>query len=213
MIKGKIDKQSLWIIGISILILSALGLFYLDKSKEGISLETALPTDQNEEFQLEETDVSDEAKKSAEEKEDIYVHISGEVKNPGVVKLKNGARLYEAVEKAGGITEEGNYDSVNLASVVADQQKVKIGNINDKKGDENFLDDGNVTIQSNNMININSANKSELETLPGIGAAIAKKILEYREENNGFKTIDEIKNVNRIGDKTFEMIKNLISVN
>ncbi|HAE61496.1 MAG TPA: competence protein ComEA [Eubacteriaceae bacterium] len=213
MIKGKIDKQSLWIIGISILILSALGLFYLDKSKEGISLETALPTDQNEEFQLEETDVSDEAKKSAEEKEDIYVHISGEVKNPGVVKLKNGARLYEAVEKAGGITEEGNYDSVNLASVVADQQKVKIGNINDKKGDENFLDDGNVTIQSNNMININSANKSELETLPGIGAAIAQKILEYREENNGFKTIDEIKNVNRIGDKTFEMIKNLISVN
>jgi competence protein ComEA len=212
-IKGKIDKQSLWIIGISILILSALGLFYLDKSKEGISLETALPTDQNEEFQLEETDVSDEAKKSAEEKEDIYVHISGEVKNPGVVKLKNGARLYEAVEKAGGITEEGNYDSVNLASVVADQQKVKIGNINDKKGDENFLDDGNVTIQSNNMININSANKSELETLPGIGAAIAQKILEYREENNGFKTIDEIKNVNRIGDKTFEMIKNLISVN
>lgn len=213
MIKGKIDKQSLWIIGISILILSALGLFYLDKSKEGISLETALPTDQNEEFQLEETDVSDEAKKSAEEKEDIYVHISGEVKNPGVVKLKNGARLYEAVEKAGGITEEGDYDSVNLASVVADQQKVKIGNINDKKGDENFLDDGNVTIQSNNMININSANKSELETLPGIGAAIAQKILEYREENNGFKTIDEIKNVNRIGDKTFEMIKNLISVN
>jgi competence protein ComEA len=212
-IKGKIDKQSLWIIGISILILSALGLFYLDKSKEGISLETALPTDQNEEFQLEETDVSDEAKKSAEEKEDIYVHISGEVKNPGVVKLKNGARLYEAVEKAGGITEEGDYDSVNLASVVADQQKVKIGNINDKKGDENFLDDGNVTIQSNNMININSANKSELETLPGIGAAIAQKILEYREENNGFKTIDEIKNVNRIGDKTFEMIKNLISVN
>jgi competence protein ComEA len=212
-IKGKIDKQSLWIIGISILILSALGLFYLDKSKEGISLETALPTDQNEEFQLEETDVSDEAKKSAEEKEDIYVHISGEVKNPGVVKLKNGARLYEAVEKAGGITEEGNYDSVNLASVVADQQKVKIGNINDKKGDENFLDDGNVTIQSNNMININAANKSELETLPGIGAAIAQKILEYREENNGFKTIDEIKNVNRIGDKTFEMIKNLISVN
>lgn len=213
MIKGKIDKQSLWIIGISILILSALGLFYLDKSKEGISLETALPTDQNEEFQLEETDVSDEAKKSAEEKEDIYVHISGEVKNPGVVKLKNGARLYEAVEKAGGITEEGDYDSVNLASVVADQQKVKIGNINDKKGDENFLDDGNVTIQSNNMININAANKSELETLPGIGAAIAQKILEYREENNGFKTIDEIKNVNRIGDKTFEMIKNLISVN
>jgi competence protein ComEA len=212
-IKGKIDKQSLWIIGISILILSALGLFYLDKSKEGISLETALPTDQNEEFQLEETDVSDEAKKSAEEKEDIYVHISGEVKNPGVVKLKNGARLYEAVEKAGGITEEGDYDSVNLASVVADQQKVKIGNINDKKGDENFLDDGNVTIQSNNMININAANKSELETLPGIGAAIAQKILEYREENNGFKTIDEIKNVNRIGDKTFEMIKNLISVN
>jgi competence protein ComEA len=63
------------------------------------------------------------------------------------------------------------------------------------------------------MININSANKSELETLPGIGAAIAQKILEYREENNGFKTIDEIKNVNRIGDKTFEMIKNLISVN
>jgi competence protein ComEA len=97
--------------------------------------------------------------------------------------------------------------------VVADQQKVKIGNINDKKGDENFLDDGNVTIQSNNMININAANKSELETLPGIGAAIAQKILEYREENNGFKTIDEIKNVNRIGDKTFEMIKNLISVN
>lgn len=213
MIKGKIDKQSLWIIGISILILSALGLFYLDKSKEGISLEAALPTDQNEEFQLEETDVSDEEKKSTEEKEDIYVHVSGEVKNPGVVKLKNGARLYEAVEKAGGITEEGDYDSVNLASVVADQQKVKIGNINDKKGDENFLDDGNVTIQSNNMININSANKSELETLPGIGAAIAQKILEYREENNGFKTIDEIKNVNRIGDKTFEMIKNLISVN
>ncbi len=219
MIKGKLDRQSVWIIGISLLILSAFVLFYTGFARGNISLSSDYEIEENMEEdaaqeKMSDTDIISGDEDMAEEELEIYVHVSGEVKSPGVVKLKSGARLYEAVEKAGGITKEGDYDSVNLASLLTDQQKVVIGNINEPKIPNSVYAGGSdAEITTSNKININSAGKTELETLPGIGSTIAQSIIDYRESNNGFASIDDIKNVNRIGDKTFDKIKDMITAN
>ncbi|MPW24625.1 ComEA family DNA-binding protein [Alkalibaculum sp. M08DMB] len=133
----------------------------------------------------------------------IFIHISGEVKNPGIVELLYGQRLYEALELIGGTTIEADIDQVNLAMIVEDQQKIVIPSKNENSEFEKNREEG--------MININTADLTELTKLPGIGETIANNIVIYRQDNNGFRKIDEIKNVSRIGDVTFEKIKDMIT--
>ncbi|MFZ7131726.1 MAG: helix-hairpin-helix domain-containing protein [Eubacteriales bacterium] len=136
-----------------------------------------------------------------ETQEFIIVHIAGEVENPGIVKLNDGQRLYEAIEEAGGITKEGDVDGINLAMILQDGQKINIPNKNINENSKQS-DDG--------LININTAEKEILMTLPGIGDTLAGSIIDYREKNNGFRNIEEIKNVPRIGNVTFERMKDEI---
>ena len=148
---------------------------------------------------------------------EIIIHIDGEVVSPGIVTLNDGSRISDAISAAGGLTENADLTNVNLAYVLHDGQKIHIPNISDEKNLQTVIQDaGNNVIVSDSIaqprININKASQSELESLPGIGSSIAMKIIEYRESNGKFKSIEEIMNVNGIGESKYNIIKDYISI-
>lgn len=150
--------------------------------------------------------------------EKIIIHITGEVKNQGIIKINSNSRLIDAIEAAGGLTENADISKINLAYVVSDGQKIYIPNVNDlieeyidsEAGEGVIVEDINSSKKT--LININTATQTELETLTGIGASTALKIINYRNENGKFKNIEEIKNVSGIGDAKYEAIKDNICV-
>lgn len=149
-------------------------------------------------------------------KKTITVFISGEVKNPGVVAIDAEKRLSDAVNELGGTTENADLNKVNLAVKLKDESHYIIPKIGDnleshnKETFENNIE--NDLNDKNNLININAASIQELDALPGVGEATANKIVNYREEKGKFNSIEEIKNVNGIGDKKYEELKTLISI-
>ncbi len=155
----------------------------------------------------------------------IVVHITGEVKKTGIITLNKGARIADAIKAAGGTTSEADIDEVNLAYQLQDGQKIYIPNKKDKQKNESKVyitseSGNNVIIQENTSetggknkkVNINKATQSELETLPGIGEAMANRIIEYREQNGNFQKIEDLKNIKGIGEAKFDKIKELVTV-
>ena len=160
--------------------------------------------------------------KQTEEKNIIIVHITGAVKNPGIVRLEEGSRIEDAISKAGGLNEDADITNVNLAYILEDGIKIKIPSNSDVTGvqNENILnsDSGENIVEEfkdsnkSSPLNINKATEQDLQNLPGIGLSLASKIIEYREENGKFSTKEDIKNVNGIGESKYENIKEHICV-
>jgi len=151
------------------------------------------------------------------EPSEISVYICGNVKSPGVVKVKEGTRLDEAIAMVGGVNEDADLTSVNLAYKLADEDMVYIPKKGEGlKGTSKAIPGVNtvksVTVNSFRKVNINTASESELDTLEGVGPATAKAIIQYRNQNGPFKSIEEIKNVKGIGDSKFNSIKDSITV-
>ena len=151
----------------------------------------------------------------------VIVHISGAVRNPGVYQLRSTDRIVDAVKIAGGGTEEANLDLINLAALLKDGQKIivpsKIYNENGEEINKNIDNNTEVMYSSSSgsisgKININTANATMLQTLPGIGPVLSERIIEYRNQNGFFGIIDDIKDVSGIAEKKFEGIKDLICV-
>ena len=169
-----------------------------------------------------------------QEQEDIskiFIHVTGAVNNEGVVEIKEGSRIADAVEAANGFSEDADISQINLAYQLEDGQKIYIPRINDEKingeekvlqkeyvtdeaGDDIIIEEetSNIKRKENEKININTADQSSLEEIPGVGKATAQKIIEYRKTNGKFKSIDDIKNVSGIGDSKFENMKEKICV-
>lgn len=185
--------------------------------------EELLPYENEQEKNEEQEEISNQ-EETIEDVEIILVHITGEVKNVGVVELEKGARIIDAVNKAGGFTEYADTEEVNLAYELSDGiqiyipgKKEDIDNnerkyITTNSGDNVVMEEKRMEESNNILININEATQTELETLPGIGPSIALKIISYREKEGKFLTIEDIKNVSGIGDNKFENIKELICV-
>lgn len=153
----------------------------------------------------------------------ITIYISGEVQNPGVVTINSDQRLATAVEKLGGVTQNADMNNINLAMKLEDEmhyiipkkgEKIETNTMQNQNTSNNTIDESNINSNNNesNKININTATIDELDKIPGVGEATANKILSYREENGNFNSIEEIKNVNGIGEKKFENMKDLICV-
>lgn len=164
----------------------------------------------NEEILAEENETEDE---KIEETNEIIIHITGAINEPGIKRLKEGSRIEDAIEMAGGLTEDADISNVNLAYVLDDGIKIKIPSsidtqdpeeseiITEEPG-ENVIE--NIASSAKNTftkININKATEEELTNLPGIGEEIASKIIEYREQNGKFEDTEQIKNVNGIGER------------
>lgn len=157
------------------------------------------------------SNVSDSASQYNEDQPaKIKVYITGQVRNPGVIEVEEGSRLIDVIEKAGGPLEDADLLRVNLAIKVKDEGMYIIPKEGEPMPD---VMHGSSDMQKDEgKININTASEAELQQLPRIGPTLAKNIVEYREKNGPFKTIEEIKNVPRIGDKTFEGLRDLITV-
>lgn len=141
----------------------------------------------------------------------IMVDIKGAVNSPGVYEMPNNARLLDVIEKAGGFSEDADSRTVNLAQILTDQMMIYIP-AEGEEISENIQVTLTSEIESTKRININTADSIELTQLNGIGEARANSIVEYREENGRFKSIEEIKNVSGIGDSIFEGFKDDIVV-
>lgn len=152
--------------------------------------------------------VENDEKKENKNNGSMRVHVAGAVVNPGVYTLQGDARVIDAVEAAGGMTEDGNGDAMNLAAPISDGEKITVYTYDEVAA--STLGAGG-TIASG-LININTASKEELMSLPGIGEVIAGNIITYREKNGGFGRKEEIKEVNRIGDKIYKEIEDLITI-
>lgn len=180
-------------------------------TEESFFNETILETTETNEFKTEEI----------LEKNLISVHIAGSVKKEGVIQIEESSRLIDVIEKAGGLTEKADLSNVNLAYEIKDGQKIYIPN---KKDEENkgiimtempnyIIPKEETTTESGTLIiNINNATQTELEQLPGIGPSIASSIINYRKEKGNFKNIEEIKNVEGIGQAKYNKIKNYICI-
>lgn len=156
----------------------------------------------------------------------IYVDIGGSVLNPGVYEVKHGTRLFKVIELAGGLLENANVTNINQAKEVFDGEKIIIPNVYDEFDSQNSPDENNSSKECDqngqpnytysagdeDKININMADANSLQTIPGIGPSKANKIIEYRKINGPFKSIDELKNISGIGEKTFDDIKAFLSI-
>ena len=148
----------------------------------------------------------------------IYVYICGEVANPGVYELSEDSRIYEAVDAAGGFTENAARESINLASKVSDGMQITIYN----KEEAASLPAGGTSAGKNSgqdqmsgsssLVNLNTATKEELMTLKGIGESKAEDIIRYREKSGGFKKIEDIMKISGIKEAGFQKIKDSITV-
>ena len=149
-----------------------------------------------------------------ENKNMITIYISGEVNNPGVVNIESDKRLSDAIDKLGGLTQSADLNNINLAMKIEDAKHYIVPKIGEEiKNDETINNENQNNNKYNDKVNINHATVEELEKLTGIGQATANKIINYREEYGDFKSIEELKNVNGIGDKKYEQIKDEITLN
>ena len=152
--------------------------------------------------------------------EKIKVYIIGQVKTNGVIELEYGSRIEDAIIIAGGPTEIADLSKVNLAYQLEDGQKIYIPSIYDndvqyisaESGENIIEDDTNIENNKSKKININKSNLNELTSIPGVGESTAQKIIDYRNENGKFSSIEDLKKVSGIGDKKFEKIKEYVDI-
>lgn len=185
-----------------------------------------------------------EVSSHSEDADLIHIYIIGCVNNPGIITLKEGQLLYEAIEAAGGTTEDADLQNINMVYPLTENTMINIlpknretTNVKDENENNNkssvgsgvqiISDSGDAVLQftggnkanesrsthsTNGKININRASIDELDTLPGIGKATARDIVKYRENNGGYKKIEDIMRVPGIKEKRFEQIKDFITV-
>ena len=214
----KLKKEKVWILLVAIMFIAYMIYYIYDKFFESeeyiINNEFLMYGTENE---LNSTNKGSEIKSQNK----IVIHIIGEVENEGIVHIEEGARIIDAVDAAGGLTNLADISKVNLAYELKDGQMVKIPSIENNEESIDFVlsNSGEGTIVGDtsndsgiNKININKATIEELQTLPGIGKSTAEKIINYRKENGEFFEIDDIKNVSGIGESKFNSIKDRITV-
>ena len=146
----------------------------------------------------------------------IQVHITGEIEQPGVYELPVNSRVQDAIREAGGLTKDAEEQGINLAAILQDGQQIRVpcksNPLNQDPKPSNSNDSGRSAIEIPYQININTATADLLETLPGIGPVIASEIINFRQAEGEFNTIEEIQKVHGIGPIIFEGIKDLITV-
>lgn len=200
--------------GLIIFIIILLGIIsynYFSKSKNSIEVITNQKHQANSEAAKTSpaAAIESEVKKVDTAEKQISAYICGEVMKPGVYTMKEGDRVEALLDAAGGFTPNADPNVVNLSAKIQDEEKIRIPSKNENITEQ----EDSSTAGIKGKVNINSATKEQLETLDRIGSTLAQRIIDYRNAHGRFKTIEELKNVSGIGDKTFEHFKDNISVN
>ncbi|HET8958476.1 MAG TPA: ComEA family DNA-binding protein [Microcella sp.] len=143
----------------------------------------------------------------------VLVHVAGAVANPGVVELAEGARVLDAVARAGGAADDAELTAVNLARVVVDGEQIVVPRVGEAPAPgPGAPGSGAASPGATGLVNINVADATALETLPGVGPALAARIIAWRDENGPFRSVDELLAVSGIGEKTLDGFRELVTV-
>ena len=157
----------------------------------------------------------------------VVVHVAGAVASPGVVTLDEGARVADAIDAAGGLAQEADPDQLNLARPLTDGEQVRVPRVGEDAsawqgtsgqagasagGGGGGQAPGAAGPAPSGSVNLNTADAAELETLPGIGPALAQRIIDYRAEHGAFTSVDELTSVSGIGSARLEALRDLVSV-
>lgn len=190
------------------------GFFLLKPSSQTPVKETTLQT----EVAAVSKDSSSEKEMKKDEKEEspeqdlITVDVKGAVKSPGIYDLPVGSRVHDAVQKAGGLTEEADSKSLNLAQKISDEALVYVPTKGEEAASQQAASGTTPSTSKEKKINLNKASLEELKQVKGLGGKRAQDIIDHREANGKFKSVDELKKVSGIGAKTIEKLKDYVTV-
>ncbi|MGH9250004.1 MAG: helix-hairpin-helix domain-containing protein, partial [Acidimicrobiales bacterium] len=157
-------------------------------------------------------DAPPDAEPAAPGPTELVVHVAGRVRTPGVVRLQPGSRVLDAVEAAGGAEDGVDLSGLNLARLVTDGEQVLVGIAPLPGGVGAAGSAGGPAAPDGGQVNLNTATAEQLDTLPGIGPALAGRILDWREQHGRFSSVDELQEVSGIGPKTFAELAPLVVV-
>ena len=192
-----------------------LGAFFLLKPSSQTSVkETNLPAEVAaiSKDSSSEKEVKKEEKEEALEQDQITVDVKGAVKSPGIYDLPVGSRVHDAVQKAGGLTEEADSKSLNLAQKVSDEALVYVPTKGEEAASQQAASGTASSTSKEKKVNLNKASLEELKQVKGLGGKRAQDIIDHREANGKFKSVDELKKVSGIGAKTIEKLKDYVTV-
>jgi competence protein ComEA len=197
---------------ITVMIAFAAIFYFLEESKSSVSeVENIVPQEIKEEKD------TPQVQEEIQEPEMIMVDVKGQVTMPGVYSTSQGERVIDVIHRAGGLTENADESQVNFAEHVQDAMVIYIP----AKGEAGINVPAGTTVNPSNTgggtgkqakVNVNKADETQLQNLPGIGPSKAAAITEYRETSGPFKSVEDLKNISGIGDKTFEKLKDLITI-
>ena len=142
----------------------------------------------------------------------VFVHVAGCVEHPGLYEIEDDLRVYDAIQLAGGATEEGMLDALNLASPLVDGMKIHVPSIDEQMQPSDKANAADTSSAPTNLISINAASASQLEALPGIGKAMAERIVAYRTTAGPFSSIEQLREVRGIGEKKLAAIRDSITL-
>ena len=152
-----------------------------------------------------------EEKEESPEQDLITVDVKGAVKSPGIYNLPVGSRVHDAVQKAGGLTEEADSKSLNLAQKVSDEALVYVPTKGEEAASQQTASGTTPSTSKDKKVNLNKASLEELKQVKGLGGKRAQDIIDHREANGKFKSVDELKKVSGIGAKTIEKLKDYVT--
>ena len=159
-----------------------------------------------------EKEVKKEEKDESPEQDLITVDVKGAVKSPGIYDLPVGSRVHDAVQKAGGLKEEADSKSLNLAQKVSDEALVYVPTKGEEAASQQATSGTTPSSSKEKKVNLNKASLEELKQVKGLGGKRAQDIIDHREANGKFKSVDELKKVSGIGAKTIEKLKDYVTV-
>ena len=159
-----------------------------------------------------EKEVKKEEKEEPLEQDLITVDVKGAVKSPGIYDLPVGSRVHDAVQKAGGLTEEADSKSLNLAQKISDEALVYVPTKGEEVASQQAASGTTPSTSKDKKVNLNKASLEELKQVKGLGGKRAQDIIDHREANGKFKSVDELKKVSGIGAKTIEKLKDYVTV-
>ncbi len=220
MIEDLIEKAKQYKIALSLGLLGAIvaGFILLQGRDQGGTDVQQLTeqTSSSSSYKDEKSNKSNEISQADTEDQLVTVDVKGAVKKPGVYQLQSNSRVHDALEKAGGLTDEADLKSVNQAQKLSDEAVVYVAKVGENAVDVTTSAPASATSGTGQaksaLVNLNTATEADFQTISGIGQKRAQDIIAYREANGRFKSVDDLKNVSGIGAKTLEKLKEYVTV-
>lgn len=200
----------LWLLSLGGMYVVMTSSLFSSEDQEEVQLQEKMKEEMQKPLPQTREESSEEKKEEQNAEEEGYVDVKGEVKSPNIYPITKGMRVYDVIQKAGGLTKEADDRSLNFAQRVSDQMVIIVA----KKGEKfppSTMPTESSTQEDSEKINVNTADATKLQEIPGIGEKRAQDIIDYRESNGPFKHLDDLGQISGIGEKTLEKIKDKVS--